>query len=163
VPLIDAARNGYVILLWSPLVIAETNRLLTWLWLGRRGGDLSDSAWRDCSRDFKKWFQRVTAVFEVVEDRPPAAASWTDSPIDEWDVPIWTAARRGRAHAIVTENLADGPPPDADGVQQHEGIFFVHPAQFLEMLEHLAEIREWSALSPSARAVVEALQRRSER
>jgi hypothetical protein len=72
-PLIQAARQGYVQLIRSPLIIAEAQRLLTWLWLERHGGDLSDAAWRRCSEDAKRMFAHLTAAFHVVEDRPPAA------------------------------------------------------------------------------------------
>ena len=142
-PIILAAQTDVVVPLWSPLIISESNRLLTWLWLERHGGDLSDAGWRQCSDAAKKWFGRVSHVFQVVDDRPPPEPAWTDRPIDEWDTPIWTAAKRGGAHCIVTENLKDGPPPDANGLQQYEGIFFIHPDNFLRALDYLADFY-WS-------------------
>lgn len=136
--LIQGTRNGYVELLWSPLIIAEANRLLTWLWLQRHGGDLSQASWRRCSEDAKRMFTHLTAAFHVVDDRPPAPELWT-TPADEWDVPIWTAALRADADVIVSANLDDGPPPDERDVREFGGIDFMHPEYFLEVLDYFTE------------------------
>jgi len=134
-PLIDAARNGDVELIWSPTIIAETHRLLTWRWLQRHGGDLAPQSWRACSEDAKRFLQWVRVAFRIVDDRPPDEPFWTDRPRDEWDIPLWNAAIRSGADFIVTENLRDGPPPDAEGLRRHRGIVFVHPSEFLTLLE----------------------------
>jgi hypothetical protein len=137
--LIAASRAGSLELVWSPLIIAESNRLLTWLWLERRGGDLSDASWRRCSADAKRMFAHLTAVFRVVDDRPPAAELWTPAPADAWDVPIWTAALRAEADVILSANLADGPPPDERGVQAFAGVDFLEPERFLEILDSFTD------------------------
>jgi hypothetical protein len=77
-PLILAARAGAIELLWSPVIIAESNRLLTWLWLQRHGGDLSGPSKRRCSQDAKVFLQIARTVFRVVEDAPPDETMWTD-------------------------------------------------------------------------------------
>lgn len=138
-PLVDAARSGDVELIWSPVIIAETNRLLTWRWLQRHGGDLSPQSWRACAADAKRFLREVHPAFSIVDDRPPNELLWADRPRDEWDIPLWNAAVRSRADFVVTDNLADGPPPDSDGVRRHDGIVFVHPNDFLEMLAAAAE------------------------
>jgi hypothetical protein len=62
-PLILAARAGAIELLWSPVIIAESNRLLTWLWLQRHDGDLSGPSKRRCSQDAKVFLQIARTVF----------------------------------------------------------------------------------------------------
>src|SRR5688572_14049891 len=81
---IQAVNDGALIAVWSPLIISELNRLLTWLWIRRHGDDLSESARRQCSADFKRWFASVAIHFEVIDDRPPLATMWTDVPPDPW-------------------------------------------------------------------------------
>lgn len=140
-PILDAAKAGYIIPYWSPLIIAESNRVLTWLWLKRRGGDFSEPSWERCSVDFKRMFARLTEVFRVVEDCPTASPPW-DEPSDPWDIPIWTAAKRCEAHFIITANLTDGPPPNAEGDQKFEDITFIHPDQFLRGIEAFSDLLE---------------------
>jgi hypothetical protein len=89
---------------------------------------------RDCSRSAKIWFGIMTAVFQVVDDRPPHEPLWTDAPRDSDDVPIWNAAVRSGAHFVVTSNLADGPPVDADGRRIFSGIACVSPEDFSAIL-----------------------------
>ena len=43
-PILDAARAGHIALYWSPAILAEVNRLLTWLWLERHPTELTASA-----------------------------------------------------------------------------------------------------------------------
>jgi hypothetical protein len=133
-PLVDAARNGNVELIWSPVIIAETHRLLTWQWLLRHDGDLSRQSWDACSEQAKAFWRWVSPAFRVVDDRPPDEPSWTNRPRDEWDIPLWNAAVRSGAAFIVTENLRDGPPPDTEGIRRHEGIVFIHPEDFLTLI-----------------------------
>jgi PIN domain len=145
-PLLDAARNGYVDLIWSPLIIAESNRVLTWLWLKRHGNDFSDRAWEQCSIDAKRMFARLTPYFHVVDDCPPAASLW-NNPSDAWDIPIWTAAKRSDASFIVTDNLSDGPPLNAEGYREFDDVNFVHPSDLLAVLDYLANIVEGDELA----------------
>jgi hypothetical protein len=143
-PIVLAARAGYLVPLWTPLILAETNRLLTWLWLRRHDGDLSNAAWRDCSAAAKRHFGHLTPVFRVVDDHPPAPALWTAEPPDEWDAPLWTGALRARADFIVTENTIDGPPadPDIGGLRHYQGVIWIHPDAFLELLDAYTEMIE---------------------
>jgi hypothetical protein len=137
-PLIDAANTGQIVLVWSPCIIAEAARLLTWIWLKKRGADpSSDAAWSECSELAHRWFDVMTAVFRVVDDRPPSEEAWPGGPRDERDVPIWTAAVRVRADFVVTENLRDGPPPDDRGVREHDGIVYISPGDLVRMLREV--------------------------
>jgi PIN domain len=144
-PILDAAGAGYVIPIWSPAIITEVNCLLARLWLKRHGGGWTGELERQHSREMHTWFRHMTAAFRVVDDRPPPAPLWTAQPRDEHDVPIWTAAVRAHANFVVTENLVDGPPPDAAGVRHYGGITYVHPTDFLSLLElwgSLIEMRQ---------------------
>jgi hypothetical protein len=139
IPLLDVAHKGLVRPLWSPLIISEVNRVLTWRWIKRHRGDLTDSEWRQCSTASKRWFAELTTVFRVVEDCPPQVPLWAEVVPDEWDAPLWTAAKRGEASFIVTENLEDGPPLGPDGIREHDGVYVVHPDTFLALIDELAD------------------------
>jgi hypothetical protein len=82
-----------------------------------------------------RWFRVMAEVFDVVEDGPPHAPLWTDTPRDEADRPIWTAAVRVRADVVVTENLKDGPPVDEGGIQSWNRVMYVHPDRFIDSLD----------------------------
>jgi hypothetical protein len=144
--ILDGARSGAVIPVWSPLIIAEVNRLLTWLWLKRAHGDQSEAAWKRCSDDSKAWFSTMTTVFRVIDDHPPYEQTWSDEPADAWDIPIWTAATRaqhrfrGAPIFIVTDNLKDGPPKDKHGLQHHRNIGFIHPNDFVALIDAWADL-----------------------
>ncbi len=144
-PLLGAAREGYVELVWSPLIIAEANRVLTWLWLKRNGGDFSERSWQRCSVDAKRMFARLTPYFHVADDFPPGPDLW-ENPLDAWDIPIWTAAKQCDARFIVTANLADGPPKNAAGIQAYDGILLLDPDSFLQLLEFFADTDLLAAL-----------------
>lgn len=129
----DAAQAGYLVPVWSPLIIAEVTRLLTWQWLHRHRGEQTPSTWARCSADAKAWFTLMTAVFRVAEDAPPLEDAW-ESPRDEWDLPLLSAAKRYGASFIVTENLQDGPPEDHRRLRIFDGILWCHPDLFLNMV-----------------------------
>ena len=139
VEIVNDAREGYVLPLWAPSIIAELNRVLTWLWLKRSGGDFSKREWDLCSQSARRMFSHLTSVFRVLEDCPPYERAWTPELRDKWDLPIWTAAVRGQAQFVVTLNLEDGPPKGSDGVREHEGVCYVHPRVFLALIDRLAE------------------------
>jgi len=145
-PIIDGAKNGVVIPIWSPLIIAEVNRFLTWRWLKLNDGNQGDTAWKKCSEASKIWFSNVTAVFRVIDDHPPYEQTWSDHPRDIWDIPIWTAAiraqqsYRGAPVFVVTDNLRDGPPKDEHGLQYHRDVGFIHPEQFAQLIDAWADL-----------------------
>jgi hypothetical protein len=132
-PILRSARVGYVVPIWSPLIVYEVSRYLTWRWLQQNGGDQSRGARRACSLQLKNWFTEMTALFRVAEDCPPHEETW-DSPRDAWDVPIWSAAKRSGAHVIVTENLRDGPPADEQSRRVFQGVLWCHPEVFARVL-----------------------------
>jgi hypothetical protein len=148
-PLLLGAQAGYVLLVWSPLIIAEVSRLLTWHWIRTKSqGSLDRRSWDRCSADFKTWFDFMTHAFRVVDDRPPPAPMWTESPRDPWDRPVWTTAVRAKERfsvggiIVITENLSDGPPPNVSGIREHDGVLYLHPERFLAALDEFADYAE---------------------
>ncbi|MBA2355398.1 MAG: PIN domain-containing protein [Acidobacteria bacterium] len=130
-----AAEDGRIVPFWSPAIIAEVVRVLTWLWIRRNGGEVSEWARRAHSVEAHRWFSSMTDLFHVVEDRPPLAASWSDPMRDPHDAPIWTAAVRARAALVVTDNLRDGPPLGGDGLRSWRGIVYVSPDDLIRFLD----------------------------
>lgn len=140
--IVQSARAGHITLLWSPAIITEASRVRLWVRIRRSDGNLNN-AWKcEAFDEAHRWFEIMTAVFHVVEDRPPHEPQWTESPSDLHDRPIWTAAVRSNAHFVVTENLKDGPPEDKDGHRVWGKTVYVHPDQFLDFLEGWASIVE---------------------
>src|SRR4029079_6470750 len=70
-PIICAAPNEYIVPVWSPCIIAEASRLLTWLELKRRGCVFSSADARALSERAHRWFAVMTRVFQVVDGHPP--------------------------------------------------------------------------------------------
>jgi hypothetical protein len=134
----DSAQAGDIVPVWSPLIVAEVTRLLTWQWLERNRGELTRASWARCSADAKRWFSLMSTVFRVAEDCPPREDAW-DSPADEWDLPVWSAAKRCGAQFVVTVNLKDGPPEDDRGIRIFDGVIWCHPEQFLYFVEWRAD------------------------
>ena len=140
-PIVESARAERTVLFWSPAIIAEASRVLQWIRLSQYGGPLSESVKRETFDLARRWFDVMTTVFHVVEDRPPYDRLWSETLSDEHDRQIWTAAVRSRAHMVVTDNLRDAPPPDQDGLQIWDGILFVHPDTCLAFLAWLTRPR----------------------
>jgi hypothetical protein len=147
--ILGAAIDGYLTPVWSPCILAEANRVLTWMWLrkqlkARRATDkmiaITGMLESECSAKAKAWFGVTTNVFRVVDDRPPHEKLWSDEPRDPGDVPIWNAAVRSHAHFVVTSNLIDGPPIDETGRRTYNGVTFVSPDEFAVILGWWASI-----------------------
>ena len=136
-PLLDSAEAGHIVLLWSPSIINEASKVLLWIWLQKRGGHITSMLKREAFDVARRWFLRMTTVFHVVEDRPPYAPQWSESPHDENDRPVWTAAVNGRAHVVLTANLKDGPPVDSDGFRTWGEVIYFHPDEFVEALDRV--------------------------
>ena len=133
-PIVESAKAGRVVLLWSPSIIAEAGRVLQWICLSQYRGPLTEAVKRATFNLARRWFNLMTTIFHVVEDRPPHERLWTDTLRDEHDRQIWIVAVRSRAHIVVTDNLRDGPPLDDDGLRIWENTVFVHPDTFIRLL-----------------------------
>jgi hypothetical protein len=83
-----AATDGRFVALWSPWIIAELNRVLTWLWIEASGGDLSLANQQRCSQAAKTMMRILASTFVVIDVHPPLPQAW-DSLTDADDVPIW--------------------------------------------------------------------------
>ena len=134
----QAAQLGASIRLWSPWIIAELNRVLTWRWIkvplpGVSRADLSASNERRCSEAAKLMMEWLLPSFALVNPLPPYPPAW-ETLTDTWDLPIWAAAKLGRARYIISENTRDYPPRDAQGRAAYDGIEYLSGTTFLALL-----------------------------
>jgi len=65
------AEAGSIVGVWSPWIVADLNRVLTWHWVDRAGGDLSLGQWRACSAAATTMMEALLVSFETVDPRPP--------------------------------------------------------------------------------------------
>jgi predicted nucleic acid-binding protein len=125
----EAAQLDAFVGIWSPWVIAELNRVLTWLWIENKGNNQASE--RECSRQAKTMMEILLPSFELVAPLPPYPRAW-ESLTDQWDHPVWAAAKQGQALYVVSENSHDFPPRDGSGNHVHEGIEYVSGRVFLQ-------------------------------
>ena len=91
--IVERAALGHIRPIWAPCIIAESNRVMTWLWL-KQHPDFSDQAQDLLSRSAKGSFSHLTRTFRVVDDVPPYEEAWTQSVRDPWDMPNRSAKNR---------------------------------------------------------------------
>jgi hypothetical protein len=125
----EASRSGAFIGIWSPWIIGELYRVLTWQWL-ERTRDFSPANATDCSRSAKSMMTLLIATFETVSPVPPYAPAWPGF-ADVDDHPIWAAAVLGRAPYVVSENTRHFPPAGPDGRHSFQGIDYLTVEEFL--------------------------------
>src|SRR5579884_1911621 len=70
------AQAGFFTGIWSPWIIAELNRVLTWKWIRTAQGDLSRANEKACARAAKRMMEVLFATFELVHPQPPYPAAW---------------------------------------------------------------------------------------
>jgi predicted nucleic acid-binding protein len=133
-----AAQAGLYTAYWSPWVIAELNRVLTWRWIrripaGTSAPDLSRANERRCSEAAHTMMELLLPTFRLVETLPPYPPAW-EALKDRWDHPVWAAAKACGARYVVSENTSDFPPAQADGTRTHEGIEYVTGDAFLRLI-----------------------------
>lgn len=116
----QTARGGGFVAIWSPWIVAELYRVLTWQWL-KRNPDFSTANETACSRSAKAMMTLLIATFEIVSPVPPYPQAW-GTLVDVDDLPVWAAAIMAGARYVVSENTHDYPPPDASGRHVYEGI-----------------------------------------
>lgn len=142
------AQDGAFTAIWSPWIIAEMHRTLTWQWIERTvftvttadGGaapacDLTPANWTRCGESAKRMMEIVLATtnWELVDPRPPYPPAW-ETLADVWDYPIWAAAVAGRARYVVSDNTHDYPPADIEGRHIHDGVEYISGARFVALL-----------------------------
>jgi predicted nucleic acid-binding protein len=138
----NAAQEAAFTAIWSPWIIAELNRVLTWKWLERTATssaarnvicDLSPANWQRCSMAATAMMEILLATFELVNPRPPFPETW-DTLADVQDVPIWAAAVEGRAQYVVSNNRRDYPPRQEDGRHIYQGVEYLSGTDVLRRL-----------------------------
>jgi len=118
---------------WSPWIVADLNRVLTWHWVDRAGGDLSLGQWRACSAAATTMMEALLVSFETVDPRPPLPEAWPTL-ADRSDRHIWAAAVSAGADCVVSNNTRDFPPADADGRHRWAGIGYLTADEFVRRL-----------------------------
>ena len=128
----EGARGGTFLVLWSPGIIGDLYRVLTWRWLARTR-DFSTLNELRCSRSAKAMMDVLVRSFEIVAPVPPYPPAWP-SLTDSDDFPVWSATKIGGARYVVSENSRDFPPRGPDGRHVYEGIEYLPARAFLERL-----------------------------
>ena len=130
----EVAATGLYTGIWSPWIIAELNRVLTWRWIRTNmPGDLSAVAERTCAQAANAMRAALLPTLEVVAPRPPYPPPWPTL-ADLNDYPVWATAVVGQAAYVVSENTRHFPPRGRDGRHTFEGITYLPAAAFLTML-----------------------------
>jgi hypothetical protein len=130
----EVASTGLYTGIWSPWIIAELNRVLTWRWIRTRmPGDLSTAAERACAEAANSMMTALLSTFEVVAPRQPYPPTWATMS-DPNDYPIWAAAVAGQAEYVVSENTRHYPPRGRDGRHTFDGITYLPAETFLTLL-----------------------------
>lgn len=130
----EIAAAGLYTGLWSPWIIGELNRVLTWRWIRTRmPGDLSSAAEHACANAANAMMTALLATFEVVNPQPPYPPSWPSFP-DANDYPIWAAAVLGKADYVVSENTRHYPPRGPNGHHTFNGVTYLPTMSFLTLL-----------------------------
>jgi len=128
-----AARIGGFVGIWSPWIVAELNRVLSWLWIERSGGDLSQASRCRCSDAATTMMNLLLPTFELVAPLPPYPSAWATLR-DARDQPIWAAAVTAKAGFVVSENRRDYPPVGDDGWHRFGGVEYLPADAFLTLV-----------------------------
>ena len=129
-----AAQVGLFIGFWSPWIIAELNRVLTWRWIQRASPpDLSRANEQRCSIAAHTMMELLLSTFRLIETLPPYSPAW-ETLTDRWDHPVWAAAKASQAQYVVSENTRDFPPRQTDGHYRYEGIEYLSGDAFLHRI-----------------------------
>lgn len=128
----EQAALGQFVAIWSPWIVGELHRVLTWRWLERHR-DFGHANWYGCSQASKVMMELLVRTFETVAPSPPYPDAWQGL-TDPWDKPIWAAARASGAQYVISENTKDFPPPDGAGLRRWNGIEYVTGVAFLKLL-----------------------------
>lgn len=123
-----AAKPTLYTPIWCECIIAETWRVLTVQRL-RRLPSLTVASERQLSASANMMLTALLQVMTFVSVVPPFDAAWAGVG-DADDLPIWSAAVRSGARFVVSHNVRDFPPRDAQGLCAHAGVEFVTVAKF---------------------------------
>jgi len=129
----DLAEARLFAAIWSPWIIAELNRVLTWRWIERTGGDTSNANQRRCAVAANTMMDALLGTFELSDPRQPYPEAWP-ALADEDDRAVWATAIQAAADVVVSDNTRDFPPLDAEGRHRWEGIEYVTADAFVRRL-----------------------------
>lgn len=129
--LLEAASFGLFRPLWSPWIIGELYRVLTWQWVQKHGA--SETERRLCSTAANALMALLLPDWELINIAPPWPKGWSTLR-DPYDLPIIATALKGHARYIVSENTHDFPPADAAGRHVWQNLEFLRIADFLEII-----------------------------
>lgn len=142
------AQDGAFTAIWSPWIVAELHRTLTWQWIERSkysvatvdGGavsacDLTLANRTRCGKSAQRMMEILltTPNWELVDPRPPYPTAW-ETLTDIWDYPIWATAVIGKADYVVSNNTHDYPPADAEGRHVYDGVEYISGTSFIAVL-----------------------------
>ena len=99
---------------WCEWIIAETWRVLT-LQRVRRLPTMTAADERQLSASANAMLTALLQVMSFVTVVPPFEPAWAGT-TDSADLPIWSAAVRSGAHFVISHNVRDFPPRNADGL-----------------------------------------------
>ncbi|HZS91636.1 MAG TPA: PIN domain-containing protein [Chloroflexota bacterium] len=114
---------------WCEWIIAETWRVLTAQRL-RRLAVVTAADERQLSAASNAMLTALLQVMRFVTVVPPFDPAWAGA-TDAADLPIWSAAVRAGAEYVISHNLRDFPPRNADGLCAYAGVEFITTANFV--------------------------------
>ncbi len=123
----SAAVAGLFVPIWSPWIIGELYRVLTWQWVEKFG--LSKAEQRRCFNAANRMMILLGNYWELVNIPQPWPTAWPELQ-DPNDQPIWATAVTGQAQYVVSDNTSDFPPQDAQGKHIWQDIEYIPPATF---------------------------------
>ncbi len=127
------ARLGYYEGYWSPWIIAEVTRVLTWRWIRQHG--MEDASMRSCSRSAKLMMGHLEATLHIVRPIIPYPLGWPTLG-DSDDRPIWAAAKAIPADYVVSDNRSDFPLSNAQGAAEYQGTIYITSRDFIAGIEN---------------------------
>lgn len=126
------ARLGFYEGYWSPWIVEEMTRGVTWRWI--RANGVSRESQENLSRVAKVAMGHLEPTLRVVSPTLPYPAAWP-ALRDAGDHPVWAAAVLAGATYVVSDNTRDFPPPDAEGITRYGGITYLTAAAFIQGIE----------------------------
>ncbi|WP_169307919.1 PIN domain-containing protein [Kyrpidia tusciae] len=128
--LVTAAYEGLYRPIWSPWIIAELNRALTWNWIRNKGG-LRERT--QLSKRYNDMMSFLASVFDCVDPKPPWYPAWPKL-ADENDLPISSTAKFADADYIVSANVREFPPQNDEGKHVWEGVEYITAPDFFKRI-----------------------------
>lgn len=126
------ARLGFYEGYWSPWIIEEMARAVTWRWIRAYGSERDSRS--ALSRLAKQAMSHLEPTFHVISPTIPFPSAWP-ALRDPGDHPIWAAAVKAAVAYVVSDNTKDFPPRDAQGVARYHDITYITSKAFIKGIE----------------------------